>query len=124
MTLLAVNLPRRQSAKPDRRTAHAALSLQVDIYVMMPISEGPNESRLAKTFRDILISVFVAKCVHVMELIYSQVYPAPSLIGYLKYRMSHLGGEGESESINLKYIITWLMASHTGIAVCARALLK
>jgi len=45
---------------------------QVDIYVMMPISEGPNESRLAKTFRDILISVFVAKCVHVMELIYSQ----------------------------------------------------
>jgi hypothetical protein len=45
---------------------------QDDIYVMLPISEGPNTSSLALVFRQILIAVFVAKCVHIVELVYSQ----------------------------------------------------
>jgi len=45
---------------------------QDSIYVMMPLSEGPNASSLASVFSDVLVAVFIAKCVHIVELVWSQ----------------------------------------------------
>lgn len=45
---------------------------QKEIYVMMPLSEGPNESELSRVFRAVLVAVFVAKWVHIVELVLSQ----------------------------------------------------
>jgi meckelin len=68
---------------------------QDDIYVMLPISEGPNTSSLAVVFRQILIAVFVAKCVHIVELVYSQTRHDIFLIDWEQPRDSR---DGDAES--------------------------
>lgn len=68
---------------------------QDDIYVMLPISEGPNMSSLAVVFREILIAVFVAKCVHIAELVYSQTKHDIFLIDWEQPRDSR---DGDAES--------------------------